>query len=81
MKTVLVTTDLNIELFNKLENYASITSQSKNFLIADALQHYLENQLNQIESIKLGLKQAEANNFASDQEVLTTFQHWGVIDV
>jgi len=81
METVPVTTDLDIGLFNQLESYANITSQSKNFLIADALQHYLENQLSQIKAIKIGLEQAEANNFASDHDVRNAFQRWGIHDI
>jgi predicted transcriptional regulator len=81
METVPVTTDLDIGLFKQLESYANITSQSKNFLIADALQHYLEYQLSQIKAIKIGLEQAEANNFASDHDVRSAFQRWGVHDI
>jgi len=81
METVPVTTDLDIGLFKQLESYADITSQSKNFLIADALQYYLENQLSQIKAIKIGLEQAEANNFASDHDVRSAFQRWGIHDI
>jgi len=78
METISVTTHFDIGLFNQLERFSNISSQSKNSIIADATQQYLDNQLYNVDAIKKGLEQADAHNYASDHDVRIAFQKWGV---
>ena len=62
----------------KLAMLAEATSRSKSFLVSEAVQAYVENQVWQIEAIKEGIAQADKGNFASDDEVKQTFAKWGI---
>ncbi len=62
----------------KLAILAKDTSRSKSFLVSEAVQAYVENQVWQIEAIKEGINQADSDNFASDVEVKQAFAKWGV---
>lgn len=62
----------------KLAILAKDMSRSKSFLVSEAVQAYVENQVWQIEAIKEGINQADSDNFASDVEVKQAFAKWGV---
>lgn len=62
----------------KLSLLAKATSRSKSFLVSQAVDAYIEEQIWQIEAIKEGIAQADQGNFASDDEVKKTFAKWGV---
>jgi len=47
-------------------------------MAAEAIRVYIEDQTWQIEAIKQGLIQADANAFASEQNVKSAFLKWGV---
>ena len=69
---------INDETAKKLALLAKATSRSKSFLVAEAVQAYVEYQAWQIEKIKDGVDQADRGNFASDIEVKQAFSKWGV---
>jgi len=72
-----VTTRLDPETNAKLEQLAKATVRSKSFLVAEAVRSYLEEQNWQIQAIEKGIREADAGNFASDEEVRSVFSKWG----
>lgn len=73
-----VTARLDPETKEKLDLLAKSTARSKSFLISEAVRAYVKEQAWQIDAIKEGIKQADAGNFASNDEIRSTFGKWGV---
>ena len=78
MKTNTVSARLDPETAKKLELLVKATARSKSFLVAEAIETYVEDQAWQIGAIKEGLKEADSGKFATDREVRKTFKKWGV---
>lgn len=78
MGTSTVTTRLDEEIKEKLEQLSKATARSKSFLISEAVREYIIEQAWQIDAIKEGIDQADANKFASADEIKSTFSKWGV---
>jgi RHH-type rel operon transcriptional repressor/antitoxin RelB len=78
MGNTTVTTRLDPETKGKLELLAKTTARSKSFLVSEAVRAYVKEQAWQIDAIKEGIVQADAGNFASNDEVKSTFTKWGV---
>jgi len=73
-----VTARLDPETKEKLDLLAKSTARSKSFLISEAVRAYVKEQAWQIDAIKEGVEQADAGNFASNDEIRSTFAKWGV---
>lgn len=73
-----MTIRLEPELKSRLDKLSAATHRSKSFLAAEAVRGFIEINEWQIEEIKDAIKEADANDFASDQEVQTVFNKWGV---
>ena len=73
-----MTIRLESELKDRLDKLAQTTRRSKSFLAAEAVREYLELNDWQIQEIKTALTEADAEDFASDEEVAATFGKWGV---
>jgi len=73
-----VTARLDTETKEKLDLLAKSTARSKSFLISEAVRAYVKEQAWQIDAIKDGVEQANAGNFASNDEIRSTFGKWGV---
>ncbi len=73
-----MTIRLESELKDRLDKLAHITRRSKSFLAAEAVREYLELNDWQIQEIKTALTEADAEDFASNEEVTATFSKWGV---
>ena len=73
-----VTARLDPETKEKLDLLAKSTARSKSFLISEAVRAYVKEQAWQIQAIKEGVKQANAGDFASNEEIRSTFRKWGV---
>ena len=73
-----MTIRLEPELKSRLDKLSTATHRSKSFLAAEAVREFIEINEWQIEEIKDGLKEADANDFASNQEVQAVFNKWGV---
>ena len=56
-------------LYLQLEELANATARTKTFLAVEALNSYLQNEAWQIRDIKKGLAEADAQEFASAEEV------------
>ncbi len=78
MESRTITTTVDLETFNNLSLLAETISSSKSILAAEAIRIYIEEQKWQIEAIKKGLEQAEADAFASEENVKSAFSKWGV---
>lgn len=75
-ETTTVTVELPVEVKQRLEELAQTTSRSEDHLAADAIRSYLDLQDWQIEEIKKGIAEADAGEFAGDEEVAAVFAKW-----
>ena len=79
MPSVPITTRLDKVTIEKLEKLSQVTKRSKSFLVAEAVDKYLQEQNWQVEAIKKGQDQAEKGLFAADSEVREFFKMQGVV--
>jgi predicted transcriptional regulator len=75
-ETVAVTARISAQDKEQLDNLATSTGRTKGYLITRAIQEYLQNQAWQIEEIKRAIEEAEAGDFASEEEVEAFFAKW-----
>ncbi len=78
MKTANISARLDREVARKLDLLAKATARSKSFLVAKAVEAYVNDQAWQIEAIQEGIKEADKGDFATDKEVTSAFKKWGV---
>ncbi|MCE2688773.1 MAG: hypothetical protein LW862_02865 [Rubrivivax sp.] len=64
-------------LYNQIEELARATARTKSFLTIDALTHYVERESWQIRDIHEGIKEADAGEFATDDQVKDVFAKYG----
>ena len=62
----------------RLDVLAEATQRSKSFLAAEAIRTYVENNEWQIGEMRMALKEADAGDFASDNEVAALAKKWKV---
>ncbi|VAW59211.1 hypothetical protein MNBD_GAMMA08-705 [hydrothermal vent metagenome] len=77
-QTTTMTIRLEPELKSRLDKLALATQRSKSFLASEAVREFIELNEWQIEELKSAVKEADAEDFASDREVEATFNKWGV---
>ena len=65
-------------LYNQIEELAKATARTKSFLTIDALTSYVERESWQIRDIHEGIKEADAGEFATDDQVKDVFAKYGV---
>ncbi len=73
-----MTIRLESELKARLDQLAKATHRSKSFLASEAIREFIELNEWQIQEIKEAIKEADAGDFADDQEVKDVFGKWGV---
>ena len=73
-----MTIRLEPDLKSRLDKLSAITHRSKSFLAAEAVREFIEVNEWQIEEIEKAVKEADAGDFAGDQEVSAVFNKWGV---
>jgi predicted transcriptional regulator len=71
-----LTIRLDSKLKKKLDKLADSTKRSKSFLASEAIASFVEHNEWQIKEIKEGIKEADADDFASNEEVKMTFDKW-----
>ena len=71
-----MTIRLKTDLKQQLDRLAKVTSRSKSFLAAEALRDYIEIKEWQIREISDAIKEADDEDFASDEEVNTVYSKW-----
>ena len=72
-----MTIRLEPDLKNRLDKLAAATRRSKSFLASEAVREFIELNEWQIEEIQAAIKEADAGDFASDQDVEAVFSKWG----
>lgn len=65
------------DLAGQLEELAKVTGRTKSFLIVEAVSDLLQRELWQIREIKQALKEADNNDFATDEEIAAFEKKWG----
>jgi predicted transcriptional regulator len=64
-------------LYKQIEELAKATARTKSFLAIDALTNYVQSESWQIRDIQEGMQEADAGEFASDQQVKAVFAKYG----
>jgi len=77
MTTKTINVRLPETLYNQLEELAKATARTKSFLTIDALTNYVERESWQIRDIHDGIKEADAGEFATDDQVNAVFAKYG----
>lgn len=67
-----LTLRIDPKLRKKLDKLAESTQRSRAFLAAEAIREYVDVNEWQVEEIKRGIAEADAGDFASDEEVEKT---------
>jgi predicted transcriptional regulator len=73
-----ITIRLDLELKERLNQMAEATQRSKSFLAAEAIREFVDLNEWQIQEIKTAIGEADAEDFADDQEVKRVFDKWDV---
>ncbi len=75
-ETDILTLRLDSKLKKKLDKLAKATERSRSFLVSEAIREYVALNEWQIEEIKKGLREADAGDFATDEEMEQTLGKW-----
>jgi len=73
-----MTIRLEPELKSRLDELSRATHRSKSYLAAEAVREFIEINEWQIEELKEAIKEADTEDFSSNQEVLAVFRKWGL---
>ena len=65
-------------LYKQIEELAKATDRTKSFLAVDALTQYVKSESWQIQDIHKAIKEADAGEFDTDQQVKDVFGKYGV---
>lgn len=71
-----MTIRLDDEVKDRLELLAEATHRSKSYLAAEAIRNFVEMNEWQIQEIHEAIKEADAGDFASEDEVKAVFKKW-----
>ena len=63
---------------DRLDQLAEATQRSKSFLAAEAIRSYLDSNEWQIAQTQAALNEADAGDFASDEDVAALARKWAV---
>jgi RHH-type transcriptional regulator, rel operon repressor / antitoxin RelB len=69
METTTLTLRVPSEMKEQLDKLADATHRSKSYLAGEAIRRYLDLESWQIGEIQQAIQEADANDFASDEEV------------
>ena len=73
-----MTIRLEADTKERLERLAEATHRSKSFLAAEAIRQYVETNDWQVEETVAALAEANAGDFASEDDVRAVARKWGV---
>ena len=65
------------DLYNQIEELARATARTKSYLTIDALSDYLQRESWQIRDIHEGIREADAGEFATEDQVEAVFAKRG----
>lgn len=71
-----ITFSLDTEKREALDKIASLLERDRSEILNEAIDAYLQVREWQLEHIQEGLRQADAGEFASDEEVAAAFARW-----
>ena len=71
-----MTIRLDDDVKDRLEHLADATKRSKSFLAAEAIRAFVDSNEWQIAEIQTALKEADAGDFASDEDVAAVARKW-----
>ena len=74
----IVSVRLAEDVTQQLELLATATGRKKSFLVAEAIDAYLEREAWQVQEIQAAVQEADAGDFAEDAAVADCFHKWGV---
>lgn len=77
-QTTTMTIRLQPEIKSRLDKLSVTTHRSKSFLAAEAVREFIEVNEWQIEEVQTAVNEADAGDFASDQEISAVFNKWGI---
>jgi RHH-type transcriptional regulator, rel operon repressor / antitoxin RelB len=72
-----MTIRLDDDLREQLDKLAAATQRSKSFLASKAIREFIALNAWQVQEIQQAVKEADADEFASESEVKHTFAKWG----
>jgi RHH-type transcriptional regulator, rel operon repressor / antitoxin RelB len=75
-QTTTMTVRLESELKDRLDKLADATHRSRSFLAGEAIRKFIELNEWQIQELQKAIKEADAGDFASNQEVKDVFDKW-----
>ncbi len=75
-ETVTMTIQLPARIHAEMEALAQATGRTTTLLAAEAVEKYLDLESWQIEQIQQGLREADAGDFATPEEVEAAFARW-----
>jgi len=73
-----MTIRLEPELKSRLDKLSASTHRSRSFLAAEAVREFVEINEWQIQEIEDAIKEANASDFSTDQELQAVLNKWGV---
>jgi RHH-type rel operon transcriptional repressor/antitoxin RelB len=71
-----LTIEIPVEVRERLERLAETTDQPAATLATDAIRSFVDLQEWQVQEIRDGLREADAGELASDEEVAAVFAKW-----
>lgn len=74
--SITMTIRLDDDVKDRLEYLADATKRSKSFLAAEAIRAFVDSNEWQIAEIQTALKEADAGDFASDEDVAAVARKW-----
>ncbi len=73
-----MTIRIDDDVKERLSQLAQVTQRSNSFLAAEAIRDFVETNEWQLEEIKASLKEANAGDFATDEDVKALAKKWKV---
>ncbi len=77
MDTATLTLRISVEVRDQLDRLADATHRTKSYLAGEALRQYLDLEAWQVGEIQQAIKEADAGDFASDEEVAAIVRKHG----
>ena len=74
--STILTLRVDNKLKKKLDKLAKTTQRSRSFLAAEAIREFVALNEWQIEEIQKGVREADAGNFATEEEVTAMRKKW-----
>jgi RHH-type transcriptional regulator, rel operon repressor / antitoxin RelB len=74
--SAVITVRLSADLKERLDTLATSTKRSRSVVAAEAIAAYLDLHAWQIAEIEQGIKEADAGDFMTDEELAEAYRRW-----